>query len=145
MSGLLPQDPYANKPSSSLQKTISSESLPPPPGEWRKQPSTEARGKGIQHERRRWVNNDLNAWHIAKIRQHSKDPSKTAGRSGFEGRFVSPINDAFSQLIRRLIRGGGGASNEHGGECTDPWQGTESPSGSGPDYFNSPKSGRKGK
>ncbi len=32
-----------------------------------------------------WVTNDLNAWHIAKLRQHAQDPTKSAGRSGFEG------------------------------------------------------------
>jgi len=39
-----------------------------PPDEWRIHPSIEARGKGFQHERRLWVTNDLNAWHIAKLR-----------------------------------------------------------------------------
>jgi hypothetical protein len=32
-----------------------------PHDEWRIHPSTEARGKGFQHERRLWVTNDLNA------------------------------------------------------------------------------------
>jgi len=31
------------------------------PEDWRIHPSTEARGKGFQHERRLWVKNDLNA------------------------------------------------------------------------------------
>ncbi len=47
-----------------------------PPEEWRIHPSTEAKGKGFQHERRLWVKNDLNARHIAKIRQHAQDPTK---------------------------------------------------------------------
>ncbi len=42
-----------------------------PPEDWRTQSSTEAKGKGFQHERRLWVKNDLNSWHIAKIRQHA--------------------------------------------------------------------------
>ena len=54
-----------------------------PPDEWRIHPSTEARGKGDQHERKLWVTNDLNAWHIAKLRQHAQDPTKSARRSGF--------------------------------------------------------------
>ena len=32
-----------------------------PPGDLRIHPSTEARGKGYQHERKLWVTNDLNA------------------------------------------------------------------------------------
>jgi hypothetical protein len=32
-----------------------------PPDDWRIHPSTEARGKGYQHERKLWVTNDLNA------------------------------------------------------------------------------------
>ncbi len=43
-----------------------------PPDDWRIHPSTEARGKGYQHERKHWVTNDLNAWHIAKLRQHAR-------------------------------------------------------------------------
>ena len=49
-----------------------------PPDEWRIHPSTEARRKGYQHERKLWVTNDLNAWHIAKRRQHAQDPTKSA-------------------------------------------------------------------
>jgi hypothetical protein len=78
-----------------------------PPDEWRIHPSTEARGKGFQHERRLWVTNDLNAWHIAKLRQHAQDPTKQTGRTGFEGGFVSRLNSSFAELLRRLIRGGG--------------------------------------
>jgi hypothetical protein len=39
-----------------------------PPSDWRTHPSTKARGKGYQYERKLWVTNDLNAWHIAKLR-----------------------------------------------------------------------------
>jgi hypothetical protein len=63
---------------------------------WRVRPSTEARDKGSQHERRLCVKNDINAWHIAKIHQHAKHPSKTAERSVFEEGFVSSVNDAFT-------------------------------------------------
>ncbi len=76
-----------------------------PPDEWRIHPSTEARGKGFQHERKLWVTNDLGTWHIAKLRQHAQDPTKSAGRSGFEGGFVSGLNSSFAELLRRLIRG----------------------------------------
>ncbi len=40
------------------------------------------------------VRNDLNTWHIAKIRQHTHkiEPTKSAGRKDFEGGFVSSIN-----------------------------------------------------
>jgi hypothetical protein len=72
---------------------------------WRIHPSTGTRGKGFQNERRLWVKNDLNVWHIAKIRQHAQGPMKTAGRSGFEGGFVSSVNDAFTHLLRRIVIG----------------------------------------
>jgi hypothetical protein len=75
-----------------------------PPEEWRIHPSTEARGKGFQHESRLWVENDLNAWHVAKLRHHAQDPAKSAGRSGFEAGFVSLVNSAFAELLRRAIR-----------------------------------------
>ena len=83
-----------------------------PLDEWRIDPSTEARGKILQHERRLWVNNDLNAWHIAKLRQHAQDPTNYAGRLGFEGGFVSRLNSSFAELLRRLIRGGGRTPEE---------------------------------
>jgi hypothetical protein len=75
-----------------------------PPNEWRIHSSTEARGKGFQHERRLWVTNDLNAWHITKLRQHAQDPTKSASRSGFEEGFVSRLNSSFAKLLRRLIK-----------------------------------------
>jgi hypothetical protein len=81
-----------------------------PPEEWRIHPSTEARGKGFHHERRLWVKNDLNAWHVTKLRQHAQDPAKSAGRSRFEGGFVSRVNSAFVELLRRAIRDGGGST-----------------------------------
>ncbi len=87
-----------------------------PQDEWRIHPSTEARGKGFQHERRLWVRNDLNAWHIAKLRQHAQDSTKYAGRSGFEGGFVSNINSSFTELFRRVIRGGECTSGGDSGE-----------------------------
>jgi hypothetical protein len=113
-----------------------------PPEERRIHPSTEARGKGFQHERRLWVKNDLNAWHIAKLRQHAQDPSKSGGRSWFEGGFVSRVNSAFAELLRRAIRDGGGRtpggeelSDKAHGEPKDlsPQQGPEpeSPDASG--------------
>ncbi len=80
-----------------------------PPDDWRIHPSTEARCKGYQHERKLWVTNDLNAWHIAKLHQHAQDPTKSVGRSGFEGGFVSRLSSTFAELLRRLIKGGGGA------------------------------------
>jgi len=52
-----------------------------PPEEWRIHPSTEARDNGFQHKRRLLVKNELNAWHIVKIRQHAQDPTKLVGRS----------------------------------------------------------------
>jgi len=91
-----------------LAKDEFARELSPPPEEWRIQPSTEPRGKGFQHERRLWVKNDLNAWHVAKLRQHAQDPSKSAGRSGFEGGFVSRVNSAFIELLRRAIKDGEG-------------------------------------
>ena len=87
-----------------------------PPEEWRIHPSTESRGKGFQHERRLWFKNDLNVWHIAKLRQHAQDPSKSARKSGFEGGFLSMVNFAFVELLRRAIRDGGGRTL--GGEGT---------------------------
>jgi hypothetical protein len=80
-----------------------------PPEEWRIHSSTEARGKGFQHERRILVKNDLNARHIAKIRQHAQDPTKSTGRLGFEGGFVSQVNYSFAELLRHSIRGRGWA------------------------------------
>ena len=75
-------------------------------------PVNKVRGKGFQHERRLWVKNDINAWHIAKIRQHTQDPTKLAGRSSFEGGFVSHDNSAFAVLLRRTVRGGGRTPGE---------------------------------
>jgi hypothetical protein len=66
------------------------------------------RGKGFHHERRLWVKNDLNAWHIAKLRHHAQDPSKSAGRSRFEGGYVSRVNSALAELLRRAIKDAGG-------------------------------------
>jgi hypothetical protein len=70
-----------------------------PPDEWRIHPSTEAPGKGFQHERKLWVTNDLGTWHIAKLRQHAHDPTKSAGRSGFEGGFVPSLNSSFAEQL----------------------------------------------
>ena len=44
-----------------IEEDLVRELSPPPPDEWRIHPSTEARGKGYQHERKLWVTNDLNA------------------------------------------------------------------------------------
>jgi hypothetical protein len=89
-----------------------------------------------------WVKNDVNAWHIAKIRQHVQDLAKTAGRSGFEGGFVSSVIDAFTQLLRRVVRCRGGASTNH---CEGVR--ASSPCGPGPiiDGRISPKPGSKEK
>jgi hypothetical protein len=77
-----------------------------PPKECRIHSSTEARGKGVKYERRLWVKNDRNAWHIAKIRQHAQDATKTIGKSGLDGGLVSSVNNAFTQLLRHIVRGG---------------------------------------
>ena len=98
-----------------LSKVELVKELSPPPEEWRIHPSTEARGNGFHHERRLWIRNDLNTLHIAKIRQHAQDPAKSAGRSGFEGGFVSQVNSTFAKLLRCNIRGGGSAP---GGDAT---------------------------
>jgi hypothetical protein len=70
-----------------------------PPEDWRIHPSIVKRGKGFHHERRLWVKNDLNVWHIAKMRQHAQDPNESVGRSGFEGGFVSKVISAFAELL----------------------------------------------
>ena len=78
-----------------------------PPSEWRVHPSTEARGSGFQHERIVWGLNDGDEWSSVKIRQHAQDPSRTAGRTGFEGGDVSDLNTNLSELLRTVGRGGG--------------------------------------
>ncbi len=87
-----------------------------PPEEWRIHPLTKARGKGFQHERRLWVKNNLSVWHIAKMRKHAQNPTKSARRSSFEGGFVSQINSSFAELLRRIIRGGGGNTTSGDGK-----------------------------
>ncbi len=77
-----------------------------PPDEWRIHPSTEARGSAFQHERLVWGTDDAGALVKIKIRQHSQDPGKTAGRTGFEGGCVSSLNHSLSKLLRSLGRGG---------------------------------------
>jgi hypothetical protein len=81
-----------------------------PPGEWRIHPSTEARGSGFQHERIVWGINDQDQWITIKIRQHAQDPSRIAGRTGFEGGCVSGLNSHLSELLRYNIRSGGGGA-----------------------------------
>jgi len=111
MCGPMQQETYANKSSSSSRRRSSSESSP-----LRRNGVSirQRRGKVFQLEMRLWVKNDLNAWHIAKIRQHTQDPTKSAGRSGFEGGFVSHANSDFAELLRRTIRG---ARRTPGVEC----------------------------
>ena len=121
------------------------------PKEWRINPSTESRGKGFHYERRLWVKNDVNACHIAKLRQHAQDPSKSARRSGFEGGFVSKVNSAFAELLRRAIWDGGrrtlgeeGTSNRGHGDPEDlsPQNGSKQES---PDAFGATGKGSKGR
>ena len=54
------------------------------PDQWRIHSSIEARGKGFQHERKLWVENDFGTWHVAMIRYHAHDPTKTARGARFE-------------------------------------------------------------
>ena len=78
-----------------------------PPDVWRIHPSTEARGSGFQHERRVWGSDDHEVWVTLKIRQHAQDPTKSAGRSGFEGSNVSGLNTHLAWLLRSFARNGG--------------------------------------
>ena len=97
-----------------------------PPCEWRIHPSTEARGSGFQHERFVWCIDDENEWTMLKIRQHATDPSRTAGRTGFEGNHVSGLNAQLAGLLRSITRGGGvGSAPSAVGGC-----GTGGPSAS---------------
>ena len=41
------------------------------------------------------------------LRQHAADPSRTAGRTGFERSDVVNLNADLAQLLRSIIRGGG--------------------------------------
>ena len=77
-----------------------------PPSEWRIHPSTEARGSGFQHERLVWGIDDHDDWAVVKIRQHAADPTRTAGRTGFEGNDVVNLNTDLTQLLRSTVRGG---------------------------------------
>ena len=65
------------------------------------------------------VKNDLNAWHIAKLRQHAQYPSKSARRSGFERDFVSKVDSTFAELLRRAIKDGGGRTPRGEGTSED--------------------------
>ena len=114
-----------------------------PPDEWRIHPSTEARGKGFQHERKMWVKNDLNAWHIAKLRQHAQDPTKQAGRTGFEGGFVSHLNCSFAELLRRLIRGRGRSAGKASCDAAAA-PGSQGPKGKSPNVSPGPSPGDGG-
>ncbi len=53
-----------------------------------------------------WIN-DHDDWAVVKIRQHATDPSRTAGRTGFEGSDVVNLNADLSKLLRYAVRGGG--------------------------------------
>jgi hypothetical protein len=70
-----------------------------PPNAWRIHPSTEARGSGFQHESLVWGINDHDVCAIVKIRQHALDPSKTSGRTCFEGSNVVNLNAELAKLL----------------------------------------------
>ena len=78
-----------------------------PPSEWRIHSSTEANGFGFQHERLAWGINDWDEWATVKIRQHAIDPSRTAGRTGFEGKDVANLNFDLAKVLRCTVIGGG--------------------------------------
>jgi hypothetical protein len=66
---------------------------------WRIHQSTEARGSGFQHKRLVWGINDGNEWATIKIRQQAPDPSRTAGRTCFEGSDVADLNSDLAELL----------------------------------------------
>jgi hypothetical protein len=70
-----------------------------PLSEWRIHPSTKAKRFGFQHERLVWGINDGNDWATVKICQHAPDPSRTAGRTGFEGSDVVDLNSDLAKLL----------------------------------------------
>ena len=44
---------------------------------------------------------------MVKTRQQASDPSRSAGRTGFEGSDVVNLNADLAQLLRTIVRGGG--------------------------------------
>ena len=83
-----------------------------PKDEWSIHPSTEARGSAFQWEKWVWGSDDLGQWKEVKLRQHAQDPTRTAGRTGVEGGYVSNLNADLVQLLRSNVRGRRGESGK---------------------------------
>ncbi len=107
---------------SSLTKAGSVRELAPTPDAWRVHPSTEARGSGFQWERRIMGLNDCDQWTDIKIRQHAQNPERSAGRTGFEGGYVSRLNSDLTELLRSANRGAGRNPNVQKGAAGEEQQ-----------------------